>query len=57
MNQAAPEPAPATRRPPASKDETSAVTASEGNLSNEEVEVSERSKGSVPEAEENLLKD
>jgi hypothetical protein len=56
MNEAAPEPAPGTRRP-ASKDETSAVTASEGNLSNEEVEVSERSKGSVPEAEENLLKD
>ncbi len=54
---AAAEPAQGSRKPPATDDETSAVTAGEGNLSNEEAEVSERSKGTVPEAEENLLKE
>ena len=45
------------REEPAPEEETSVATASEGHLSNEEAEVSETSKGSVPEAEENLLKD
>jgi small conductance mechanosensitive channel len=54
---------PAPRAPPAPSqepdrdDETSVATASEGDLSNEEAEVSETSQGSVPEAAENLLKD
>ncbi len=54
---AAAEPARGSRKTSAGDDETRAVTAGEGNLSNEESEVSERSKGTVPEAEENLLKD
>jgi small conductance mechanosensitive channel len=42
---------------PASSEETSAVTTSEGELTNESADVCERSTGGVPEAEENLLKD
>jgi hypothetical protein len=45
------------REESAPEEETSVATASEGHLSNEEAEVSETSKGSVPEADENLLKD
>jgi small conductance mechanosensitive channel len=40
-----------------SQDETSAVTASEGDLANDEAEVSEQAQGSVPEADENFLSD
>ena len=40
-----------------SADETSAVTASEGDLAKEEVELTGRAKGGVPEAAENLLSD
>lgn len=39
------------------KEEDSAVTPSEGDLANEEAEVSRTSKGSVPESEENFLKE
>lgn len=47
----------ATREEAAPEDETSVATESEGHLSNDEAEISEHSKGAVPEAEENLLKD
>jgi small conductance mechanosensitive channel len=52
-----PVPSPAAPKEAAPDDETSIATQSEGRLSNEEAEVSASSKGSVPEAEENLLKD
>lgn len=57
QTQAAPAPRPAAKTAAALSGETSAVTPSEGRLSNEAPEVSERSKGCVPEAEENFLKD
>jgi small-conductance mechanosensitive channel len=46
-----------TRAAAASAEDSSAVTTSEGDLTNESEEVCERSAGTVPEAEENLLKD
>lgn len=42
-------------RAPSSETETSAVTGSEGNLSNESTDMHRRLDGGIPEAEENLL--